>query len=42
MPFRPSDVTDSVEAIGIVDLVANLDEQSIAPAVLTPKLGGNR
>jgi hypothetical protein len=33
-PFRPSDVTDSVEAFGIVDQVVDLDEQSIALAVL--------
>ena len=33
--FRPSDVTDSVEAFGIVDQVIDLDEQSIALAVLT-------
>jgi hypothetical protein len=33
--FRPSDVTDSVEAFGIVDQLIDLDEQSIALAVLT-------
>ena len=38
--FRPSDVTDSVEAFGIVDQLIDLDEQSIALAVLTYDVNG--